>query len=571
MGDFNSEITEPGLSEFCETYNLSNLIKDPTCFKNPINPSSIDLFLTNRCKSFQHSRTVESGLSDHHKMTVTVMKSFFKKAEPQIIKYRDYKALDGNVFHSELRNKLYEINSADLNYDKFELVFMEHLNNHAPMKEKKVRPNNAPFMNKTLSKAVMNRSRFRNKYLREPNDVKKLRYKKYRNYCVRLFKKEKRRYYNNLDPKLVTDNKTFWKTVRPLFSNKHIISRDIILIEKEEIISNKKEVGNIMNDFFSKTVENLNIEGYHTEELCASNDTDLISNVISKFKEHPSIIKIKEVMPPMKFSFSLTNKEEIKAIISNLNGKKPTTFENIPAKILIQTNDICAPVLTDIYNISKVNCDFPNALKNADITPAHKKGETTNKENYRPVSVLPTVSKIFERNIYDQIYNYISPYLSPYLCGFRKGYSAQDCLVIMLERWKKALDNKKVAGALLTDLSKAFDCVNHELLIAKLEAYGFDKNSLGFIFDYLNNRMHRTKINSSLSPWANIISGVPQGSILGPLIFNIYINDIFFFIDEHDLANYADDNTPYAIDSNVNSVACALETDAAILIKWFHE
>ena len=118
----------------------------------------------------------------------------------------------------------------------------------------------------------------------------------------------------------------------------------------------------------------------------------------------------------------------------------------------------------------------------ADITPAYKKGETTDKGNYRPVSILPSVSKIFERHMYDQINSYMNSYLSPYLCGFRKNYSAQYCLIAMLERWKKALDKKRIAGALLTDLSKAFDCINHELLIAKLEAYGFDIVSLRYIY-----------------------------------------------------------------------------------------
>ena len=137
--------------------------------------------------------------------------------------------------------------------------------------------------------------------------------------------------------------------------------------------------------------------------------------------------------------------------------------------------------------------------------------------------------KIFERNMYDQISIYIETYLSPFLCGFRKGFSTQHCLTVMLERWKKALDKGTLAGAILTDLSKAFDCLNHELLIAKLNAYGFDLTSLTYIYSYLSDRKQRTKVNNCLSSWSSIKSVVPQGSILGPLLFNIYLNDIFFF------------------------------------------
>ena len=110
--------------------------------------------------------------------------------------------------------------------------------------------------------------------------------------------------------------------------------------------------------------------------------------------------------------------------------------------------------------------------------------------------------------MFDQISSYIEKFLSPYLCGFRKGYSTQYCLALMIDRWQRAMDSGKVAGALLTDLSKAFDCLNHELLIAKLDAYGFDISSLKFIYSYLSGRKQRTKVNSSFSEWCNILFGV---------------------------------------------------------------
>ena len=122
-----------------------------------------------------------------------------------------------------------------------------------------------------------------------------------------------------------------------------------------------------------------------------------------------------------------------------------------------------SPYITEMYNESKSNTVVPSSIKYADITPAHKKEEKTIAYNYRPVSILPSISKIFERNMYDQIYCYIDKYLSPYICGFRKGFSTQHCLIVTLERWKKAMYKGKMAGALLTDNSKAFDCINHEL------------------------------------------------------------------------------------------------------------
>ena len=132
---------------------------------------------------------------------------------------------------------------------------------------------------------------------------------------------------------------------------------------------------------------------------------------------------------------------------------------------------------------------------------------------------------------------------SKYQCGFRESCSAQHCLLVMIEKWKKVVDNGGAFGALLTDLSKAFDCIPHDLITAKLEAYGFQIDPLRLVYDYLSNRKQRVKLNETF--WRGIEYGVPHASIFGPLLFKIHLFDLFYFLDNLDIASYADDTTLY--------------------------
>ena len=137
-------------------------------------------------------------------------------------------------------------------------------------------------------------------------------------------------------------------------------------------------------------------------------------------------------------------------------------------------------------------------------------------------------------------------------CGFRKRYSTQHCYLVMLETWRRSVDKGRNFGALLTDLSNAFDCLDHELLTAKLNAYGFSLPALSLINDYLSNRKQRTKIENTYSTWLNIIFRVPQGSILGPMLFNVLLANLFFTVNDIEIASCGGDNTPYMIADNVD-------------------
>ena len=218
----------------------------------------------------------------------------------------------------------------------------------------------------------------------------------------------------------------------------------------------------------------------------------------------------------------------MKEVIERFPSNKATAGE-IPINILKESG-FNFEYLTSYVNEAISSGEFPDSLKLSNIVPLHKKKDPTDKCNYRTVSILPLLSKVFGKIMHEKLYIYMNNFLNELLCGFHKAHSTQHALFKLLQAWQKELGNLGFIGTILMDLSKAYDCLPHDLLIAKLGAYGLDKPSLRLLMDYLNSRKQRAKVGSSYSKWSEIKHGIPQDFILGPLLFNIFINDLFFVI-----------------------------------------
>ena len=533
------------------------------------------MILTNSSRSFQDTCTVETGLSDFHKLVVTVLKLYFPKQKPNIQTFRDYKRFQNDLFRSELDYELTKLDVCNLELEHFLNIFIEILNK---IKKKYLRANQGEFMSKELNKAIMTRSRLRNKYLKEKSADSKIAYDKQRNYCANLLRRTKKKYFANINISSITDNKKFWKTVKPLFSDKISHKETINLAVNDTILSDDQAVADTFNNYFNNIVKNLltvTNKNYPKETANSVNLNllDPVEAAILKFKNHPSLNAIRDKMSKLdnpKFYFQYTSFDQILKELEKLDPRKTSQMNDIPVKVIKGNKDIVAFFIHHNFNNSLSSFTFPIALKYAGVKPVFKKDDNTNKENHRPISILPTLRKVYERLIYNQMYPYFDKLFSKFQCGFRKGFNDQHCLITMIEKWRRSVDGGGLARALLTDLSKAFDCINHELLITKLYAYGFDRNSLYFINSYLKGRKQRIKINSSYSAFAVILFGVPQGSILGPLLFNIYICDLFIEDSDIDIANYADDNTPYACSSDIDSVIFKLQKNTAKIFRWFY-
>ena len=224
------------------------------------------------------------------------MRKSFKKFQPKIINYRSYKHFQNEAFRETLLKNLSQENfvNNDNGFQRFCSISLNSLEKHAPSRKKYTRGNHMPFFNKDLSKAIMTRTKLRNIFLQNKSEENKIRYTKQRNFCVSLLRKTKKQYYQNLNEKSVVDNKLFWKTVKPFLSEKMSGMDKTHWIENNELIKNDLKTAEVLNNFFSNIVQNLNIARYTSEESFVDNISDPTLKAIVKYRNHPSIIAIRK-------------------------------------------------------------------------------------------------------------------------------------------------------------------------------------------------------------------------------------------------------------------------------------
>ena len=255
---------------------------------------------------------------------------------------------------------------------------------------------------------------------------------------------------------------------------------------------------------------------------------------------------------PTSFSFIPVLEEDVLKKLAKLDVKKATGPDRISAKLLRIVAPAISTSLTSIFNASLSQGCFLTVWKEANVTPVPTSGDRHEVNNYRPVSVLPVLAKIFEGIDHDQLFRYQEK--NKILCeeqaGFRPNRSTQDVLLRATDDWKKALDLGQFVATVMIDLSNAFDSINYDLLLRKLYAYCMRDAELARFADYLSGRKQRVLLNNVPSEWAKITMGVPQGSILGPLLFVLFVNDLPKVVEESSINLFADDTAIYSADSN---------------------
>ncbi|MCG8046530.1 MAG: reverse transcriptase domain-containing protein [Candidatus Thiodiazotropha endolucinida] len=560
MGDFNIDLqscSNRKWLDLIQLLDLTQLVKEPTRVTES-SSSIIDHAYSSDLANITECFVPPYAISDHFPICFT------RKVNQKIPKTKHIKSSHRcfNTFNEtdflydlrfDLSNLQNNTDTIDNNFSELQATIVKLLDKHAPIKTRRVKSNRLPaWYTSEIGQARAARDKCKRLKLWTE-------YKHLRNKTRNLIRKAKRQYFSN-SIENSKDTSAIWRHLRAV--NKGSSTTDNVLPDKltinGETYTDSETVAVKFNEFFTSIAEILSDKNTNTSVL---NDSKLRSYINEK------------VPGDVQFRIPLITTDQVLSYIHFLDASKATGLDGIGPKIIKLAADILSPFIANLINKSICSGTFPSQLKCAKVFPVFKAGSKSDPSNYRPISILPTISKIFEKHVNKHLMNYLNKYqlIHESQSGFRRKHSCQTALTKLLDQWMSYIDRGNLVGSLFIDFRKAFDVVDHSILLNKLSLYKLNELSLQWFSSYLLNRKQAVANGQGHSDYIEIKSGVPQGSILGPTLFLLFINDLPLFTEYCFCDFYADDATLHTNGNNLAAIENNLLTDGNKVKNWGKE
>ena len=555
LGDLNCDTsqthpdpTTTTLMDTCFTYQMTQLINTPTRITEKC-MTTIDHIWSDKSNGLITESGTFLGISDHLGTYAKLDLKPSKKADSKTKLRRNWRNYSINEFKVSLQTRLEEseinrkIGDKDIDGSLLELtnVIQATMDKHAPMvevRERKKQNTNIPWFDNEIEDKKHEKNRLFKLFNLLGDKKDKIAANKLNNAITHLKEKKKKAYYTNKLAESEGDPKKTWNILKEL-TNGYKETTDI-----EPDNMNQEKV-NSFNKFFA-TVGSVIKEKLKIKEKTVDNNST-------------------------GFTFKPETEETVLKLIERIRTNVAVGTDGINAKVLKDHKDIIAPILTKIINLGYEINIFPEQLKSASVKPVHKKNCQNDPANYRPISILSVISKVFERSAVDQLTKYFETnnLISTCQHAYRMGHSTVTCLAEITNKIYSSLDEGLIVGIASMDLSKAFDAICHSHLLQKLCNMGLHGNTVKWVESYLKTRIQKTVFKDFQSAYCTVTSGVPQGSILGPILFLCFTNDLISSFPDIKVVSYADDTQFIVTGKTVEIVQKKLEEVIEKAENWY--
>ena len=569
LGDFNINLLHYESHKQTATFldniysnNFSPSINIPTRI-TPRSKTLIDNIFSNYIDSDMISGNITTCISDHLMQFLIKPSHEQKNTQNQKIYRRDFRHFNAELFKRKLNEKNWdailnlEQKNVNLSFQIFQSTMENLLNEYAPFKplsHKQQKEAKKPWITKGLLTSIKHKNKIYDKFCRakDANRKKELynTWKAYKNLILNLTRRSKESYYKTFFEENKLNSLKMWKAIKEIIHVKPTTRfTPNSLNIKGKLVTDTKLVTNEFNNFFSNIAAKIDSKIIKTETTFH----DTLNN--------PN---------PNTLFLSPTCKKEVGDIIKKFKMGKASGPNSIHTNILQTYREVLSDPLCKLINLSFSNGTFPDLYKIAQIIPVHKKNDKLNCNNFRPISLLSNIGKIIEKLVHIRTYSFLeqNKCLYKHQFGFRCNHSTNHALINVTEGIRAALDANQYTCGVFLDFQKAFDTVNHDILLSKLEYYGIRGVSKNFFKSYLSNRKQFVQLHDTKSDTTLISHGVPQGSVLGPLLFLLYINDLHHTIKHSSMHHFADDTCLLYPNRSLKKINKLINHDLKLIVHW---